>query len=79
MDFLQVQGNDLGVNLRGRDARMAEHFLDMPDACAASQHLGGAGVTQAVRGDGFGESRRLAISADDPPKQSGVHGGAVAR
>jgi hypothetical protein len=36
---------DVGVDLRGFDPLVAEHFLDVADVGTAAMHVGGAGMS----------------------------------
>jgi len=53
MDFLETRVVDVRVDLRGRDARMAEHFLYLAQVGAAGQkdalRMCGGGVWAQVR------------------------------
>ena len=48
VDALQLGDADLGVNLRGFDAGMAEQLLDKADVRAAFEHVSRAGVAEQV-------------------------------
>lgn len=65
MGFLQVGLHDVGVDLGRGDVGMAEKLLDMPDRGSALQHLGSAGMPQAVRGDVVGEMGLVPVGFDD--------------
>ncbi len=41
----------VGINLRGRDAAVAEHFLDIPQVCTILQQVCGERVAVGVRGN----------------------------
>jgi len=43
----------VGVDHGGFDVFVAEQFLDGADVAAALQEVGGEGMTESVRGDGF--------------------------
>ena len=71
MDFLQVHGQDAGVNLRGGKGQVAEEFLDVADAGSAFQHLGRAGVAEAVSGRRGRQACRLGMAANDAAQDGG--------
>ena len=41
---------DIGIDLRGRQAGMAEEFLDRPQISSMGKEVGGEGVPEGVRG-----------------------------
>ena len=41
----------MGVNLRGGDAGVAQHFLNLPQIGAAGEHVRGKTMPQGVRTD----------------------------
>ncbi len=65
VDGSQVVLDEAGVNLRGDERAVAEHFLNVADARAAAQHADGARVPQAVRGGVARESGLLRMAAHD--------------
>ena len=40
---------EMGINLRGGDVRVSEHFLHRAQIAAGSEHMAGEGMTQHVR------------------------------
>ena len=44
VDLFKVVDGDLGVDLGGFQRFMSKHLLDMPDGCAVTEHVGGAGM-----------------------------------
>jgi len=74
VDLLQVVGQDVGVNLRGGEVGMAEHFLDVADVGPALEHLSGAGVAERVGGDSRGDPGLFCISGDGAPQVLPGHG-----
>ena len=56
----QVLGLDLGVALGGRQAGVAEQFLDRAQIAAAAQEMRRETVPQRVRGRGLGEAEHAA-------------------
>ena len=44
---------DVGVDFGGSDGFVAEHFLDGPEVGTAFDEVGGEGVAEGMRGDGF--------------------------
>src|SRR5262249_2015630 len=49
IDVHQASQIDVGVALRGREARVAEQLLDGPQVRAAAEEVGGERVTEGVR------------------------------
>ena len=49
VDRLEPRRIDVRVDLRGGDARMAEHLLHLPQVGAAGQQVRGKAVPQRVR------------------------------
>lgn len=74
VDGFEVVFDDMGVDLGGLDAAVAEHFLDVPDAGSAAQHAGGAGVTQAVGGRAGGKMVGGGVAADEAQEPCGGEG-----
>ena len=48
VDRLETRRVDVGVNLRGGDAGMAEHFLHLPQVGTATEHVRGEAMPQPV-------------------------------
>ena len=44
---------DVGVDLRGFDPLVAEHFLDVADVGTAAMHIGGTGMSPQMARTGF--------------------------
>ena len=61
--FLEVGDDAAGIDLGGGDAAVAEELLDVPDGGSAAEHFGGAGVAEAVQGEGVREAGCVAVSA----------------
>ncbi len=76
MKFFQPLLIDMGVDLGGGDVCMAEHELHGSQVCAMGQEVGGKGMTQHVRGDGFADSGRPRRLLDDLPEAQSAHGAA---
>ncbi len=53
MDILESILVNVGVDLGGGDVCMAKHELDSTKISTMSEKVGGEGVAQHVRGDGF--------------------------
>ncbi len=76
MEFFQSVLVDMGVDLGGGDVGMAKHELHGAQVRAMSQEVGGKGVTQHVRGDGFADPGRPRRFLDDLPETETAHGAA---
>ena len=74
VDGFEVVFDDVGVNLGGLDAAVAEHFLNVPDAGSAAQHACGAGVMQAVGGGAGGKMVGGGVAADEVKEFGGGKG-----
>lgn len=55
---------------------MAKHELNGSQVCSMSQEVGGKGMAQHVRGDGFAEPCRPRRLLDDLPEAQSAHGAA---
>ena len=53
VDLLEARLVDMRVNLRGRKARVTEHFLDGAKVGPVSQQMGRERMTQEMRPDFF--------------------------
>ena len=62
VDALEIGADDAGVNLRGEEGGVAEHFLDVAHLGSAFEHFGGTGVAEAVDGDAAGEPGGVAVA-----------------
>ena len=51
MDFLETRVVDVCVDLRGRDARVAQHFLNLAQVGAASQQVRCERVAKRMRAE----------------------------
>ena len=49
VDLRQMLEIEMGIDLRGRDTGMTEHFLHRPQIAGALQHMGREGMTQLMR------------------------------
>ena len=76
MEFFQSVLVDVGVDLGGGDVGMAKHELHGSQVCAMGQEVGGKGMTQHVRGDGFVDPSRPCRLFDDLPETETAHGAA---
>lgn len=61
---LEVGNVQVGVDLGGVEAGMAEHFLDDSDVGTRLVHVGRARVTEEVAGAGFGDSCGVELLAN---------------
>ena len=59
VDLAQGFDVDVGVNLGGFEAGVAEHFLHIADVSTALVHVGGAAVAEEVAGAGFIDAAAL--------------------
>lgn len=55
MDFFEALKVDVGVDLGGGEADVAEEFLDDAEVGAAGEEVGGVGVANFVGGEVGGE------------------------
>lgn len=76
MDFFESILIDVGVDLGSGDVGMAKHELDGSQVSTMGQEVGGKGVTQHVRGDGFPDAGRSCRLLDDLPETESGHGAA---
>src|SRR5262249_21996269 len=58
VDLEQPLGVDGGVDLRGRERRVAKQLLDRAQIAAAGEEMRGEGVAQGVRGGGLRQAER---------------------
>lgn len=65
--------HDLGIDLGREDGGMPKQLLDVADVGPAFEHDGGAGVAQAVHGDGVGKMGAFAVAAKQAAKVGGQH------
>ena len=69
---------DVGVDLGGFQAGMAQHFLDMPDVGPVAMHIGGHRMAQQVTRAGLGDAGRFHLPRDPGAEVGGGDAGAVA-
>ena len=67
MNRFQPTVLDVRVDLRGRDAGVAEHFLQGADFGAAGKHVCGEAVSQSVRADAVSAADALSVLLDELP------------
>ena len=68
VDVAEGVGGDERVELRRRDARVAEQLLHDPDVGAAREQVGREGVPEAVRRQFDAEFGALGGGPDDEPR-----------
>ena len=78
VDFAEGVDVDVGVDLGGFEAGVAEHFLDVADVGSAPVHVGGAGVAEEVAGAGLLDAAALHGFLDPVAEVGGGEAGAVA-
>ena len=62
---------DVGVDLRGLDIRMSEHFLDLAEVSASGKQMGCKTVSKGVRADIRIDVCSLGVSLDESEKHKG--------
>ena len=67
MDSFQLTAIDLGVDLRGGDGGMPEHFLNDSQIGPSGQQVRGKGVSKLMRVDGLFNARLPGIMTDKLP------------
>ena len=67
MDFLEPRVVDVRVDLRRRDAGVAEHFLHLPQVGAAGEQVRGEAVAQRVRAQLGGAAGQFCVQLDQLP------------
>ena len=72
--FFEVGLDDVGIYLRRGDAGVSEEFLNVPDARAALEHFGGAGVAEAVNDVEVAESCPVAVKDELLSEVAGFEG-----
>ena len=65
VDFLQGLDGNVGVNLRGLQAGVAKHGLDVTNVCAVLQHEGGEGVAEQVAAAGLAHPGSRDVPGDE--------------
>jgi hypothetical protein len=78
VDFLERLDADMGVDLGGVEAGVAEHLLHMADVCPVLMHVGCAGMAKQVRRPGLGDPDALHLLGNPGAEVGGGEGGAVA-
>lgn len=71
----QVVDGDPRINLGGLQRGVPEHFLELPDRCAITQHVGGAAVAETVCRDLFLDAGALGVLVHDVGDSLRVHAG----
>jgi hypothetical protein len=77
MDIPEGVDVDVGVNLRGFDSLVAEHFLHVADVGTATMHVGGATVPPQMAGTGFVDAAAFEEFFDPVAKVGGTEARAV--
>ena len=67
VDLEQAFGLDVRIELRGAHVRMAEEDLHGTEIRPAFQQVGGEGVPERVRGNGFSDARLQRVAFDQLP------------
>lgn len=65
MHFLESPIREMCINLRGRNAGVAKHFLDRADVGAVDEEFGGERMAESVGGDAFDDAGFQGCAADD--------------
>ena len=65
VDFFHALGGDVGVDLGGAEAGVAEEGLDAAEVGAVVEEVGGEAVAEFVRGDVDGEAGVFPVFVDD--------------
>ena len=73
VDILELLLDHVGINLGGRDVRMAQHLLNGAQIRPVLQQVGGEGVAQGVGRDVLFNLRLLLIVLDDLPEPLAAH------
>src|SRR4051812_18539812 len=68
VDFFEVFGTDVGVNLGGGNIPVAEHFLDAAQIAPPVQQVGGEGVPEGMWADLLVQRRLPDPFIDDIPR-----------
>lgn len=91
VDFLEIDGQNAGVNLGGGKAEVAEQFLNVAHAGTAFQHFSRASMAKPMRRRVGRQARSLGVAADDAAQHGGrettarivdeetIHGGFAVR
>ena len=78
MDFAEGVDVDVGVDLGGFHALVAEHFLDVADVCAAAVHVRGTGMPPQMACAGLVDAAAFEEFFDPVAEVGGAESGAVA-
>ena len=71
VDFAEVLVGDVGVDLGGTDAAVAEHRLDAADISSVHQQVGSETVPHGVRTDLFGNAGKVSTFINCPLDATG--------
>ena len=74
MDFFETGVFDMGIDLCGGDAGMAQHHLNRPKIRSMIQQMGGKRMPEHVRRDGFANPGSSRAVLEDFPKTLSAHG-----
>ena len=73
VDIFDLLIHQVGVDLGGRNVRVAQHLLDGTQVRTVLQQVGGEGVAQGVGRDVLLDARLLLIVLDELPKALAAH------
>ena len=73
VNILQLLLDQLGVNLRGADVRVAQHFLDGAEIRPVFQKMRRERVAQGVRRNRLLNARLVLVGLDDLPEALAGH------
>jgi len=68
VDGFEAAVFDVGVDLGGGDAGVAEHFLEGADFGSSGEHVGGKAVAEGVGADSLIGTDALCVTADEFPE-----------
>ena len=68
MNLAKMAELDTRVDLRRRDRRVAEHFLDCAEVGASGQEMGGEAMPQGMRANVGVQTDRECVALDDLPQ-----------
>ena len=74
MRFLEMRRGKMRVNLRGREARMAKHFLHATQIGVALEQIGGKGVPHVMGAQPLIESGLANSALEHDANRIGAHG-----
>ena len=72
INLLQTFFDDVGINLRGRNIRVAQHHLHGAQVRAAIEQVRGKTVPQHMRRQRFTQPRFAAVRAQNFPERDAV-------